>query len=205
MTIEIQSSLHIIPLSYTEPTVSLEVVAENYISSISDIESISFSTIYPILDTYLNTLARHLKEGINKIGKDYYGFTDSNPVIRSYYLYDGYNVNLQDFPILKVYRELDTFTPETVKCESNIMLTYSLVLPQQERLAGQCYIVGRIIHSVCNNLLTKKNIDVVTNVKRRIEYRITQVEVGQPVIATLRYPLLVRESGIPKELLKYSY
>lgn len=191
-------------LELNNPYVEIGTENINIISSYVN-NTISYRLIYPLMDSYLNTLAKYLKQEINKIGEELYGFTENNPMIKSYYLYDGYNINLQDFPVLKVYRELDNFAPETMKCESNIMITYSIVLPQQERLSGQCYIVGRIIHSVCNNLLTKKGIEVLPNVRRRIEYRIMQMELGQPVIAITRYPLLIRESGLPKELLKYSY
>jgi hypothetical protein len=64
---------------------------------------------------------------------------------------------------------------------------------------GQCYIVGRIIHEVCNNLLAKKGIDVINQVRRRIEYRTTINEINQAVIGIITYPLVVRETLIPKE------
>jgi hypothetical protein len=171
--------------------------AENIIGY-SSIER-DYIIFLPILDTYLNELANYIKTEVNIIAQARYNFKSNNPIIKTYYLYDGFNIPLQDFPVLKVYRQIDTITAETYKSESNIMISYSVVIPKQERIVGQCYIVGRIIHEVCNNLLAKKGIDVINQVRRRIEYRTTINEINQAVIGIITYPLVVRETLIPKE------
>lgn len=91
----------------------------------------------PITDPLCFDLAAFLKEGLNR---EY----PEKQIVRSIREYDAYDVPFNDFPLLKVYRLIDTFnTEDPGKIENQLQVSYCLVNVDIQDMPGIAYYISR--------------------------------------------------------------
>lgn len=144
--------------------------------------------ITPDTDETTDYIAKYLFEFINK---DYFSYIEANPTIRqslgdiairTYRTYDAYGVANQEFPLLKVYRVSDSWKPGKLIRSSSISISYSLVLPQQDKLMPLLNWVSFEINKHLLNTSCQVKIDPGV----RVQYRTMISEVGQAIYSFLR-------------------
>ena len=77
-------------------------------------------------------LAKYLADGLNY---DLYQ-RECKQAVSNILDYDGLTVDNSQFPLLKVYRLTDNHKGDTALRNSNMVVTYSLIAPQQQELPG---------------------------------------------------------------------
>ncbi len=139
----------------------------------------------PLVDTTLEKIAKQLMDELNAA-------YPKQKVVQSYRTYDAYNVPTSDYPLLKVYRVMDTFGAETTKRTSRAVISYSLVLPDQEHLAP---IMSWVSFQINKALLGSTFRFCVFHEKagNTAEYRIMLNEVGNPVYSFLRFNITIKD------------
>ena len=144
--------------------------------------------ITPEIDEAVNYIAKYLFEYINK---DYLSYIESNPAIRNslgdiairtYRTYDAYGITNQEFPLLKVYRVSDSWKMGKLLRNSSISISYSLVLPQQDKLMP---LLNWISYEINKHLLSPA-CQVKIDPGIRVQYRTMINEVGQAIYSFLR-------------------
>jgi hypothetical protein len=144
--------------------------------------------ITPDVDEATNYIAKYLFDNINK---DYFSYIESHPglrqslgdiAIRTYKTYDAYGLANQEFPLLKVYRVSDSWKPGKLIRSSSISISYSLVLPQQDKLMPLLNWVSYQINKHLLNTSCQVKIDPGV----RVQYRTMMNEVGQAIYSFLR-------------------
>ena len=144
--------------------------------------------ITPDVDEATNYIAKYLFDSINK---DYFSYIESHPglrqslgdiAIRTYKTYDAYGLANQEFPLLKVYRVSDSWKPGKLIRSSSISISYSLVLPQQDKLMP---LLNWVSYQISKHLLnTSCQVKIDPGV--RVQYRTMMNEVGQAIYSFLR-------------------
>ena len=86
----------------------------------------------PERDEVCYSLAKYLADGLNY---DLYRRT-SKQAVSNILDYDGLTVDVTQFPLLKVYRVSDAYKSDTNLSHDNMVITYSLVAPEQTELPG---------------------------------------------------------------------
>lgn len=144
--------------------------------------------ITPDVDESVDYIAKYLYEYINK---DYFSYIEANPsirqslgdiAVRTYRTYDAYGVTNQEFPLLKVYRVSDNWKPGKLLRNSSISISYSLVLPQQDKLMP---LLNWISYEINKHLLSS-SCQVKIDPGVRIQYRTMINELGQAIYSFLR-------------------
>ena len=144
--------------------------------------------ITPDVDEAVDYIAKYLYEYINK---DYFSYIEANPsirqslgdiAIRTYRTYDAYGVTNQEFPLLKVYRVSDSWKPGKLLRNSSISISYSLVLPQQDKLMP---LLNWISYEINKHLLSS-SCQVKIDPGVRVQYRTMINELGQAIYSFLR-------------------
>ena len=144
--------------------------------------------ITPDVDEATDYIAKYLFENINK---DYFSYIEAHPglrlslgdiAIRTYKTYDAYGLANQEFPLLKVYRVSDSWKPKKLIRSSSISISYSLVLPQQDKLMPLLNWVSYQINKHLLNTSCQVKIDPGV----RVQYRTMMNEVGQAIYSFLR-------------------
>lgn len=144
--------------------------------------------ITPDVDETTDYIAKYLFENINK---DYFSYIEAHPglrlslgdiAIRTYKTYDAYGLANQEFPLLKVYRVSDNWKPKKLIRSSSISISYSLVLPQQDKLMPLLNWVSYQINKHLLNTSCQVKIDPGV----RVQYRTMMNEVGQAIYSFLR-------------------
>ena len=144
--------------------------------------------ITPDTDEATDYIAKYLFENINK---DYFSYIESHPglrlslgdiAIRTYKTYDAYGLANQEFPLLKVYRVSDSWKPGKLIRSSSVSISYSLVLPQQDKLMPLLNWVSYQINKHLLNTSCQVKIDPGV----RVQYRTMMNEVGQAIYSFLR-------------------
>lgn len=144
--------------------------------------------ITPDVDESVDYIAKYLYEYINK---DYFSYIESNPsirqslgdiAIRTYRTYDAYGVTNPEFPLLKVYRVSDSWKPGKLLRNSSISISYSLVLPQQDKLMP---LLNWISYEINKHLLSP-SCQVKIDPGVRVQYRTMINELGQAIYSFLR-------------------
>lgn len=144
--------------------------------------------ITPSIDEAVDYIAKYLFEYINK---DYFTYIESHPglrqslgdiAIRTYKTYDAYGLANQEFPLLKVYRVSDNWKPGKLIRNSSISISYSLVLPQQDKLMP---LLNWISYQINKHLMnTSCQVKIEPGV--RVQYRTMMNELGQAIYSFLR-------------------
>jgi hypothetical protein len=144
--------------------------------------------ITPEVDEAVDYIAKYLFEYINK---DYFSYIEAHPAIRqslgdiairTYKTYDAYGITNQEFPLLKVYRVSDSWKPGKLLRNSSISISYSLVLPQQDKLMP---LLNWMSYEINKHLLSP-NCQVKIDPGVRVQYRTMINEVGQAIYSFLR-------------------
>ena len=149
--------------------------------------------INPLVDETVDYIAKYLYEYINK---DYSNYIEANPgvqkvlgdvAIRTYRTCDTYQVSTPEFPLLKVYRTNDSWKPNKLLRTSNISITYSLLVPQQERLMP---LLNWVSYEI-NKLLLTSSCKVKVEPGIRVQYRTMISEIGQNMFSFLRADITI--------------
>lgn len=106
-------------------------------------------------------------------------------IVKSIAAYDKYQVPMDQYPLLKVYRISDQYYAGTALRRSSMNAAYCLVLPDQEQLAGITSVIGDEIVSTLTKDLYKET-QILISDEPRVEYRTLLSEIGQPVYAFIR-------------------
>ncbi|MEM8781113.1 MAG: hypothetical protein AAGF26_20100 [Cyanobacteria bacterium P01_G01_bin.49] len=145
----------------------------------------------PKNDEFLLKIGRYIADGIN------YHYLEHCPediAIRDIIDYDAVNIDISRFPLLKLYRQTETFEGTDVS-ETDGIISYCLTYPQQDRLPGLVKYMSKAInvllddyhhqheHCESNVLLTE----------RKAEYRIMVNEVTRDIYPFLRFNFRFRE------------
>lgn len=151
--------------------------------------------VTPDKDESINYLAEYLFEYINK---EYFAFIEANPglkqtlgevAVRTYRTYDAYDPPNTGFPLLKVYRVNDMWKPGKLTRTSNVSISYSLVVPQQDKLMPFLNWVSYQI----NKLLLSPTCPVKIEPGVRVQYRTMINEVGQNIYSFLRADITITD------------
>jgi len=151
--------------------------------------------INPLVDETVDYIAKYLYEYINK---DYSNYIEANPgvqrilgdvAIRTYRTCDTYNVSTPEFPLLKVYRTNDDWRNDSLLRASNISITYSLLVPQQERLMPLLNWVSYELRKLLLTPSCKVKIDGGV----RTQYRTMISEIGQNMFSFLRADISITD------------
>ncbi len=139
----------------------------------------------PFVDTTLEKIAVHV---MNQLNLAY----PQQKVVQSYRTYDAYNVPTSDYPLIKVFRVTDTFKKGTTSRSSRAVISYSLVLPDQEHLAP---IMSWVSFQINKALLNSEWRVCVFHEEAgdTAEYRIMLNEVGNPVYSFLRFNIIIKD------------
>jgi len=151
--------------------------------------------ITPDVDETVTYIAEYLFEYINK---EYFAFIETHPgvrqslgdvAIRTYRTYDTYQVSTPEFPLLKIYRTSDVWKPNKLLRTSNISISYSLVVPQQDKLMP---FLNWISYQVNKHLLSSAcKVKVEPGV--RVQYRTMINENGQNIYSFLRADITITD------------
>lgn len=145
----------------------------------------------PNEDEVLRDIAVYVADGLN------FGFTFKVPgelAVRSIVDYDALNPDLSRFPLLKVYRQTDTFNGKeerTTKC----IISYCIAFPDQDKLPGILQWVAIAIDKLLFNYAQTHEhcpMNVITE-ERIAEYRMLLNELGTPVYAFLKFNFKIIE------------
>lgn len=151
--------------------------------------------ITPDKDEAINYLAEYLFEYINK---EFKSFIEANPglraslgdvAVRNYRTYDAYEPSTTAFPLLKVYRVNDVWKPGKLIRESNVSISYSLVVPQQDKLMPFLNWISFQI----NQLLLSPSCKVKVEPGVRVQYRTMMNEVGQNIYSFIRADITITD------------
>lgn len=151
--------------------------------------------VTPEKDEAISYLAEYLFEYLNK---EFRTFIDANPALRSslgdvavrtYRTYDAYDPSTTAFPLLKVYRVNDVWKPGKLIRTSNVSVSYSLVVPQQDKLMPFLNWVSFQI----NKLLLTSSCQVKIEPGIRVQYRTMINENGQNIYSFLRADITITD------------
>ncbi len=151
----------------------------------------SLEYLTPREDKTLRSIAKFLADGLN------HAFIQVCPeeiCVRDILDYDAVNPDLSRFPLLKVYRQTDSF-PESKERRSECVIAYCVAFPDQDKLPGLLQWVSIAIDELLSKytLLNQHCRANVVNSERKAEYRIMVNEVATPVYAFLRVNFAIVE------------
>lgn len=146
----------------------------------------------PYKDKLTNKIAEYLSNGLN----DYLSrYNKINKILDNKWDiavigwkdYDAFDVGLEQFPLLKVFRISDSFTPRTTKSVTTIRITYCLAYPQLEQLASLMQWAGKTINELL--LEADKELTIIDppGGAYRADYNTFMGQNGQPVYAFLSF------------------
>lgn len=139
--------------------------------------------INPDIDDDCQQLADYLASGLN------WAIARVKPdtvAVRETRSYDAVDLSTSSFPLLKVYRTKEVTDAAGVS-EVNLVVSYAMVLPEQNKLPG-------ILHWVARHLVAMLSAqqEISLNCRFRVkgafttEYRVMVNDLSQPVYAYLR-------------------
>lgn len=145
----------------------------------------------PKSDKFLLKLGRYIADGINH---DYLRHCPEEIAIRDIIDYDAVNIDVSRFPLLKLYRQSDTYEQMDVG-ETKAIIAYCLTYPQQDRLPGLIKYMSKAINIMLDDYHYNHD-DCSSNVMsedRTAEYRIMVSEVTKDIYPFLRFNFTFRE------------
>lgn len=139
-------------------------------------------------DITCNKIAEYLKYKLNAANP-----LEGLVIVNSTRSYDAFSVPVQDFPLLKVYRNSTQYRPSQVR-QSRLTAQYGLILPDQERLLPLLNWVDDQISRALSYI--KQDINVfVDQASKSCDYRTLSNELGTPVYSFLRFNFVVTEGN----------
>ena len=151
--------------------------------------------ITPYKDEAISYIAEYLFEYINK---EFRTFIEANPglrsslgdiAVRTYETYDAYHSSTTAFPLLKVYRVNDNWKPGKLNRTSNVSISYSLVVPKQDKIMP---LLNWVSYQI-NKLLLTSSCQVKVEPGIRVQYRTMINEVGQNIYSFLRADITITD------------
>lgn len=143
----------------------------------------------PFEDQSCLEIANFLREHLNKA-------YPQQIVVNSIRCYDAVNVPYSEYPLLKVYRLVDQWEKNTTVRVSQGVISYTLVLPDQESLAPIMSWVSRHINQLMLGhrlVCAGSSPDVMPHQGYRAEYRLMINEVTQKVHSFLRFTFTFKD------------
>ena len=142
-------------------------------------------------DEFLLKLGRYIADGINH---HYLKICPEEIAIRDIVDYDAVNIDTSRFPLLKLYRQTDTFE-QMERGQTKAIIAYCLTYPQQDRLPGLMKYMSKAINILLDDFHHNHD-QCLTNVileERTAEYRIMVNEVTRDIYPFLRFNFTFRE------------
>ena len=139
-------------------------------------------------DKVLTKIVTFIKEELNRNNP-----IDNTIVVKSTRNYDAFNVPIQDFPLLKIYRQRTNYLNNNKRI-SSIQLQYGLVLPDQERLVPYLNWVDNQINKILSQSIWRIDVFIDKNSKN-CDYRVLINELGIPVYSFLRFNFNIVEGN----------
>lgn len=136
-----------------------------------------------LVDYPCQTIADFLKEELNRNNPLKEEFT----VVKSTRCYDAFNIPLQDFPVLKIFRTSTTYATANKRGVAALSGQYGLVLPDQERLLPVLHWIDEQIADAFRQTHYRINTFLVPGSLVRSNYRTIISELGIPVYSFLRF------------------
>lgn len=146
----------------------------------------------PYQDKLTNRIARYLTDGLNdyltRYNREAKVTGDKWDVaVVAYRDYDAFDVGLEQFPLLKVFRVAESFTPRTTKATTTLRITYCLAYPQLEQLASLMKWAALTINELLLEADKSLNIIDPPGGAYRADYNTFMGQNGQPVYAFLSF------------------
>jgi len=154
-------------------------------------------------------LADYLREKLNEAHIEFLNTSDEigevapkapqqnpEPIVRSTRSYDALNVPLSEFPLIKVYRQDDSFRAGTIYFESSVVITYNAAYPDIERLPGLLHWVSVNVNSILIAYALEFPLKMPLDVRQRgnrAEYRLMTNSITNSVYPFLRFTLKLRD------------
>ncbi len=139
-----------------------------------------------LIDKNLLKIAEYLRDELNRINP-----IKNTIIVKSIRNYDAFNVPVQDFPLLKVYRQRSSYLPNN-KRVSSIQLQYGLVIPDQEMLLPYLNWIDHNINRILSQATYRINI-FIQPTSKSCDYRVLLSELGIPVYSFLRFNFTITE------------
>lgn len=140
-----------------------------------------------INDTTLDIIINYLKNYLNSANPIEY----SQPIVKSTRNYDAFNIPVQDFPLLKIYRLKSNYRASNLRI-SQIQLQYGLILPDLEFLLPRLNWIDFKISEALTYSRELINIFIQPGSKS-CDYRTLINEIGTPVYSFLRFNFVINE------------
>lgn len=136
-----------------------------------------------LVDSTCQTVADYLKEELNRLNP----LKDNFTIVKSTRCYDAFNIPLQDFPVLKVYRNATTYPTDNQRGIESLSGQYGLIMPDQERLLPLLAWIDKQIADALRQMHFRINIFNTPDALLRSTYRTVISELGIPVYSFLRF------------------
>jgi hypothetical protein len=140
-----------------------------------------------LIDYPCQTIADYLKEELNRLNPLKEEFT----IVKSTRCYDAFNIPLQDFPCLKIYRVSTNYSTPNKRGVASLSGQYGLIMPDQERLLPVLHWIDENLADAFRQLHYRTNTFLVPGSLVRTSYRTVVSELGIPVYAFLRFDFSV--------------
>ena len=140
---------------------------------------------------YCNKLANYLRDYLNlAYSKEVANNTDlpSGIVVRSTRNWDDPSVPLSEFPLLKVYRNSETFDRGGLSRDTTATITYSVSFPNLEELPDLLYWVSYVLNKglIQYQLENKSLVDFPSETTNVAQYLLTASDFNNAVYPFLR-------------------
>lgn len=145
----------------------------------------------PQSDRFLLKLGTYIADGINHNYRQHYS---DEIAIREIIDYDAVNIDISQFPLLKLYRQTDNYSQEDVGMTKGI-IAYCLTYPEQDRLPGLMKYMSKAINLMLDAYYLAHE-ECQSNVileERSAEYRIQVNEVTNAIYPFLRFNFSFKE------------
>lgn len=139
-------------------------------------------------DKILTELVTYIKDELNRNNP-----IENTTIVKSTRNYDAFNVPIQDFPLLKIYRQRTQYLNNNKRI-SNLQLQYGLVIPDQEKLLPYLNWVDNQINKALSQTVWRIDIIIDKN-NKNCDYRVLMNELGIPIYSFLRFNFNITEGN----------
>lgn len=139
-------------------------------------------------DKILTKIVTFIKEDLNRNNP-----IENTIIVKSTRNYDAFNIPVQDFPLLKIYRQRTQYINNNKRL-SSLQLQYGLVLPDQEKLVPYLNWVDNQINKILSQSIWRINVFIDKN-NKSCDYRVLLNELGIPIYSFLRFNFNITEGN----------
>jgi hypothetical protein len=140
-----------------------------------------------LIDYPCQTIADYLKEELNRLNP----LKDEFTIVKSTRCYDAFNIPLQDFPCLKIYRISTNYGTQSKRGVASLSGQYGLIMPDQERLLPVLHWIDEQLADAFRQMHYRINTFLVPGSLVRSNYRTLVSELGIPAYSFLRFDFSV--------------